>query len=175
LALALTAGAVGATGCGDNGLGSCAKMPDPGGRWTFLLEPLGGDLGVDVTTLDRPATLRAELTVVKPTTSLAFARYVRGSITSEDGALFGRLDIPALERNNGSKTGATLGCDLQINVPVKMDVTDDDSDEGPMRLSLYGRIEAYGMIVGDAERSTVIPVSDPTETPRRFAWTGRQP
>jgi hypothetical protein len=147
-------------------------MPDPGGQWTFRLEPLVGDLGVDVATLERGATLQAELVVVKSSSSFAFARYVRGTLESEDPTLFTRLVIPALERNNGSKTGSTLGCDLSINVPVKPDVTDDDSDEGPMRISLFGRIEERGMIVGDAERSVVIPERDPTQTPRRFAWTG---
>lgn len=168
---------LGAAGCGDNGLGSCAKMPDPSGTWRIRLEPLVGDLGVDVATIDRAATLQATLTVVKPKSGLAFARYVRGTLTSDDPTLFDRLEIPVLEKNNGSKTGSTLGCDISINVPVAAMVADDDSDGGPMRLSLYGRIESYGVLRGNAERSpsTVIPVSDPAEAPRQFSWTGTQP
>ena len=43
-----------------------------------------------------------------------------------------------------------MGCTVKINVPVATLVTDDDVDNGPLRLSLTGSIVAHGR---DARRS----------------------
>ena len=82
------------------------------------------------------------------------------------------LEIPQLVNNNGSKTGALVGCELKINIPVTNVVTDDNVENGPLRLSLTGTIVRRGMMTGDA--STVIRVDNPAMMPETFTWSGIQ-
>jgi hypothetical protein len=95
---------------------------------------------------------------------------VWGTLTAADPGLFGTIAIPELVKNNGSKTGGVLGCSLKINVPVATTVSDDDADDGPLRLSLSGSISSRGMMTGDV--STVIRVDDSQMRVRSFIWTG---
>jgi hypothetical protein len=73
--------------------------------------------------------------------------------------------------NNGSKTGAILACELKIYIPVATPVTDDNADQGPLRLQLAGSIVAPGMIVGDAVNRLRL-VEDPDMVERAFTWSG---
>jgi hypothetical protein len=57
-------------------------------------------------------------------------------------------------------------------VPVAMTVTDDDMDQGPLRLSLTGSIVGKGAITGDP--STVIRVEDTKMQQETFTWSGVQ-
>jgi hypothetical protein len=65
-----------------------------------------------------------------------------------------------------------VGCSVKINVPVTTDVTDDDSDNGPLRISLSGSIVATGMMTGDP--STVIREDNMAMTQESFTWVGVQ-
>jgi len=67
-----------------------------------------------------------------------------------------------------------LGCDLQINIPIAVPVSDDDQDQGPLRLALGGRVTAPRTLLGDPMQSTLILVEDPAARVRRFTWTGTQ-
>jgi hypothetical protein len=82
------------------------------------------------------------------------------------------LQIPRLIANNGSKTGGLVGCNVRINVPVTTMLTDDDADNGPLRISLAGTIVAKGMMSGDP--STVIRVDNMAMTQETFTWSGVQ-
>ena len=77
--------------------------------------------------------------------------------------------------NNGSKTGSELGCTLQINVPVAMPVSDDNSNQGPLRIALGGKVDAPHHMTGIPGASAVVLVEEPGGTPRSFAWTATQP
>lgn len=173
LGLALAILSLLATGCPGSGIGACDAEPDISGRWTLTLTPAPADGGL-ATTIPRSTALTAELEQVQPKGLLDLGRLVYGSLTASDPGFFGTLQIPRLTHNDGSKTGALLGCALQINVPVAQAVSDDDADQGPLRISLGGTVSAKGMMVGDPTRSTAIMVEDKTMTPRSFAWTGTQ-
>ncbi len=106
--------------------------------------------------------------------ALNVGRVIWGSFVSSDPSFFGTLDIPQLVNNQGSKTGAALGCTLKINIPLASNVTDDNTPQPPNRLSLSGRVVAPGAMLGD-ESSTVIMAADVTATnpiERHFVWTG---
>jgi hypothetical protein len=173
-----------AGGCG-GAVGACAVEPDPGGTWVVSAAPLVGDGGTPAQdpsdpllpgTLPRPVELVARLEVVVPTESLfSYGRYVRGTVESADPDFFSTLMIPPLLRNDGSKTGSTLGCRLQLNVPIEQNVTDDNREQGPLRLALGGRLLGEGRLQGDPLLSHLVMVSDPTGRERRFAWTAVRP
>ena len=95
-----------------------------------------------------------------------------GTLTSTDKGFFDTLQIPQLVMNNGGKTGGVVGCAVKINVPVTTTVTDDDADNGPLRISLSGSIVANGMMEGDP--STVIRVDNMAMTQETFTWSGVQ-
>lgn len=157
-------------GCGDGGLGACELEPDVSGAWTFSLSPTDADAGAP--SIARTDTIRAQLEQVKPAGLLNLGRLVYGTLDSDDPGFFSSLTIPRLMHNNGSKTGSLLGCQIQLNVPVMMPVTDDNLDAGPLKLSLGGRIVASGMIAGDPTLSSVILTEDASQMPRTFDWTG---
>ena len=77
--------------------------------------------------------------------------------------------------NNGSKTGAVLGCTMQINVPMATPVSDDNSDQGPLRIALGGTITAVGVMTGTPETSSLVMVQDAQMVRRRFVWTAVRP
>jgi len=95
-----------------------------------------------------------------------------GTLTSTDKGFFDALQIPQLVMNNGSKTGGIVGCAVKINVPVTSMVTDDDVENGPLRISLTGTIAADKMMTGDP--STVIRVDNTAMTQETFTWSGVQ-
>ena len=153
------------TGCPGSSLTTCGAEPDLTGHWTITLQPApsGG--------IPRADTLQADLRQVKrPNSNLG--ALVWGTLESEDKGFFDTLSIPELTMNNGSKTGAVVGCEIKINVPVATTVTDDDLDNGPLRLSLAGTIVAAGQMTGDS--STVIRVDNPMMMPETFTWSGVQ-
>jgi hypothetical protein len=152
-------------GCGTP-FASCDTEPDLSGRWLLSLTPvLDGNL-------PRGDTILAELKQVPRPKGIG--SLVWGTLSSSDKGFFDTLTIPLLTNNNGSKTGGVLGCTVKINVPVAsvFMVTDDDANNGPLRLSLSGTISARGMMTGDV--STVIRVDDPTMMQGSFTWTGVQ-
>ena len=51
-------------------------------------------------------------------------------------------------------------------------VTDDDADNGPLRIALSGTIVANGMMTGDP--STLIRVDNQAMTEETFTWSGAQ-
>lgn len=159
--------AVLAGGCGDD-LTACEHQPDLSGVWTFHITPSDGE------TVPRAATVRAELRQVRAQGTFSFARYLFGTLSSEDKGFFDVVQIPELMKNNGGKTGSVLNCAVQINVPIAMPVTDDNQDQGPLRVAFGGTIVAKGRIEGKPELSSVIMVEDQTMTPRRFRWNGEQ-
>jgi hypothetical protein len=153
------------TGCPGSSLTTCAAEPDLTGQWTLTLAPDGAD------GIPRPDTIEANLTQTKrPNSSLG--ALIWGTLTSGDKGFFDTIEIPQLIMNNGGKTGGVVGCSLRINVPVAMVVTDDDSDNGPLRISLSGAIVAKGMMMGDP--STVIRVDNQAMTGETFTWSGVQ-
>ena len=81
--------------------------------------------------------------------------------------VFAVLPLPVDKR----KTGAVLGCKININVPIAMPVTDDNVDQGPLRIALVGDIDMAGHISGDVG-SMLIMSSDQTSQARSFAWSG---
>lgn len=151
-------------GCPGSSLTTCGAEPDVTGHWTFTLDPTPGGL-------QRGDTLEVDLTQMKrPNSTLGYL--IWGTLTSTDKGFFDVLTIPPLVNNNGSKTGGAVGCSLKINVPVTTMVTDDNVDNGPLRISLGGSITARGQIVGDS--STVIRVDNPAMMPEAFTWSGAQ-
>lgn len=155
-------------GCPGQSLGTCSNQPDVSGNWTFTLDPTDGG----APTIPSIMTIQAQLTQVKSANALGLGAQLWGTLTSSDKGAFDVLTIPQLMHNNGSKTGAILGCELKINVPIAMPVTDDDSDQGPLRLALTGQIVALGMIEG--ELSTLIRGDDTKKLQRSFVWAGVQ-
>jgi hypothetical protein len=125
-------------------------------------------------TIPKTDTIHANLTVIKPTDPLVIGRYIQGTLVSDDKMFFDALTIPPLMMNNGSKTGSALGCDLRINVPIASPVSDDNVDQGPLRISLAGTIDTSGHMAGDATMSTVILAQDPAQIVRSFTWQGQQ-
>lgn len=153
------------TGCPGSSLTACEAEPDLSGHWTITLQPLqsGG--------IPRGDTIEADLMQVKrPNSDLG--ALVWGTLESQDKGFFDVLTIPRLTNNNGSKTGAVVGCEVKINVPVASAVSDDDLDNGPLRLSLTGTLVAHGQMTG--EPSTVIRVEDPMMMPETFTWSAVQ-
>ncbi len=156
-------------GCGQSSLGSCDLDPDLTGRWTFTLAAADVDGGASE--IPRGDTITADLTQHSSSALLDITKRIWGTLTSTDTSFFTTIQIPQLSQNDGSKTGAALGCTVKINVPIAANVTDDNVDQGPLRLAISGRVVAHGSILGD-DTSTVIMTSDQTNTPRTFAWTG---
>jgi hypothetical protein len=125
-----------------------------------------------MSTLQSGGTVDAQLMQVTATGGFSVGRLVWGTLDGTSSGFFGRLTIPQLMSNGGSKTGSIYACRLGINVPIAMPVTDDDVDQGPLRISLNGKITTHGVIAGDATMSSLILEGDPMMTPRLFAWTG---
>ena len=168
--------ALAAFGCTEGGnLGACSKQSDLTGRWTLTLGLTDGDAGVIDSVIPRTNVIDADLVHIKSVSALAVGRNVWGTLSSRDKGFFDTLKIPELIKNNGSKTGAQLTCDVRINVPIAADVSDDNVDQGPNRISLSGKIVARGMMVGEPPNSTVIMVEDGAQAPRNFAWVATQP
>jgi hypothetical protein len=163
-------------GCeGSAPLGTCDKQADLTGRWTIQAAPFDGDAGVMGDVMPRSFTIEADLKQVKSTSAFNVGHGVWGTLTANDKGVFGELKIPELLKNDGSKTGAALSCTIKINIPIEMPVTDDNLDQGPLRLSLTGKIVEKGMMLGDLNKSLVIMVEDQMMMPRHFAWTATQP
>ena len=176
-AVGALAWAVGLGGCPAGGIGACEKEPELSGAWRFSLDPMpdaARDLGSDET-LPRSFTIDAQLTQVPPVGVLSVGRYLRGTMRASDPAFFGELTIPPLDHNNGSKTGAVLGCTMQINVPMATPVSDDNEDQGPLRIALGGTITAVGVMTGTPETSSLVMVQDAQMVRRRFVWTAVRP
>lgn len=154
-------------GCPGSSLTTCGAEPDITGHWTLTLTPLasGG------ATIPRGDTVEADLQQMKRPNSTLGA-LIWGTLLSSDSGFFDTLMIPRLVMNNGGKTGGIVGCSLKINVPVTSMVTDDDADNGPLRLSLAGTVTARGMMTGDS--STVIRVDNPAMLPETFSWSAVQ-
>ncbi len=161
------------SGCGDSGLGSCDKQPDVSGQWTLALTPASIDGGVPE--IPRADTIVAQLVQVKPPGVLSLGRLIEGTLVSSDKGFFDTLIIPPLMMNDGSKTGSLLGCELSINVPVEGNVSDDDVDQGPLRIALTGTITGRGAMQGIMHLSSTILSDDATAMPRSFLWTATQP
>jgi hypothetical protein len=143
---------------------TCDDQPDLSGHWKLTLSPGGDD------PIPRGTTVDADLHQMKRPSGIG--NLVWGSLTAADKGFFDTLKIPELIMNNGSKTGGVLGCSLKINIPVTTAVTDDDVDNGPLRLSISGSITARGMLGSGNDVSTVIRVEDPQMRPGTFTWTG---
>ena len=164
-ALVLAALLVPLAGCPGSSLTTCGVEPDITGHWTFTLEPIETD------SIPRGNTIDADLTQMKRPNSTLGA-LIWGTLTSSDKGFFDELVIPELIMNNGSKTGGVVSCSVKINVPMTSDVTDDDMDNGPLRLSLSGTISAHGMMTGDP--STVIREDNMAMMQESFTWSGVQ-
>src|SRR5215475_13426015 len=108
-------------GC-PNTFTTCGSEPDITGQWTLSFNPTVGGL-------QRGDIVEADLIQMpRPTSSLG--SLVWGRLISTDKGFFDVLEIPQLVNNNGSKTGALVGCNLKINIPVTAVVSDDDVDNG---------------------------------------------
>jgi hypothetical protein len=164
LASTLALGVLCLSGCPGSSLTECGKQADITGHWTITFNPIVGGL-------QRTDTVEADLQQMKRPGS-TFGSLLWGTLVSTDKGFFDTLEIPQLVNNNGSKTGALVSCELKINVPVTNVVTDDNAENGPLRLSLTGTIVAKGMMTGDA--STVIRVDNPAMMPETFTWSGIQ-
>ena len=154
-----------AAGCPGTSFTTCAAEPDLTGLWSLSLSP------IDANSIPRADTIEAQLFQEKRPNSNIGA-LIWGTLTSSDKGFFDTLAIPQLVMNNGSKTGGVVGCAVKINVPVTTMVTDDDADNGPLRLSLSGAIVATGMMTGDP--STIIRVDNPAMTEETFTWSAVQ-
>jgi hypothetical protein len=152
-------------GCGPlPDLGDCGTQLDLTGSWVFSLTPDGD------TPIPRPVTIAAELRQVRRVAT----RFLYGTLTADDTGFFDPLTIPELVKNNGTKTGSTFRCVLQINVPTASQVSDDNEAQEPMRISLGGTVVGRGQIAGKPESSSVILVEDATMMARSFTWSGTQ-
>jgi len=153
------------TGCPGSSLTTCGVEPDITGHWTFSLDPIGAG------GIPHGDTIEADLVQMKRPSSTIGA-LIWGTLTSTDKGFFDAVQIPQLIMNNGGKTGGVVGCTVRINVPVTTNVTDDDVDNGPLRISLAGAIVGNGMMTGDP--STVIRVDNMAMTQETFTWSGVQ-
>lgn len=152
-------------GCPGSSLTTCGVEPDLTGHWTFTLTPLD-DGGIP-----RGDTIEADLFQIKrPNSNLG--ALIWGTLTSTDKGFFDAIAIPQLVMNNGSKTGGVVGCAVKINVPATSMVTDDDTDNGPLRISLSGTIVDRGMMRGDP--STLIRADNEAMTGESFTWSAAQ-
>lgn len=154
-----------AAGCPGTSFTSCDVEPDLSGHWTLSLSP------IDAASIPRPDTIEADLTQMKRPNS-SIGALIWGTLTSTDKGFFDTLQIPELVMNNGGKTGGVVGCAVKINVPVATMVTDDDADNGPLRIALSGAISAAGMMSGDP--SLLIRVDNPAMTEETFTWSAVQ-
>jgi hypothetical protein len=168
-ALSLPIGALAA--CGGASITNCGDEPDVSGGWTLQLSPSALDAGT--ATIPSELTLDAELAQAGKTDFLGLGHYVYGTLSSTDPTYFGDLTIPRLTMNDGSKTGAILGCTLRINIPVAAPVSDDNVDQGPLRLALAGQVTMKGVLTG-VDSSTLIMSSDANATVRSFTWHGQR-
>jgi hypothetical protein len=153
------------SGCPGSSLTTCGAEPDITGHWTLSLDAIGAG------GIPRPDKIEAELVQMKRPNSTIGA-LIWGTLTSTDKGFFDALAIPQLIMNNGGKTGGVVGCTVRINVPVTTVVTDDDADNGPLRISLAGAITGNGVMAGDP--STVIRVDNTAMTQETFTWSGVQ-
>jgi hypothetical protein len=152
-------------GCPGTSFTTCDAEPDVTGHWTLSLAP------IDANSIPRNDTIEADLVQMKrPNSNLG--ALIWGTLTSTDKGFFDTLAIPELVMNNGGKTGGVVGCAVKINVPVTTMVTDDDADNGPLRISLSGAIVATGMMNGDP--STLIRVDNQAMTGETFTWSAVQ-
>jgi hypothetical protein len=154
-------------GCDDNGPTCSERTENLTGAWVFTLTPDGME------TIPRPTQIYAELLQVKPE-GFTLGRLVWGTLTAGDKEFFGAVSIPSLMQNNGSKTGVVVGCALQINVPIASPVTDDDKDQGPLRIRLTGTIDGRRTMKGNPMESRLIMESESPPRARRFAWVAEQ-
>jgi len=161
----LLASLVALAGCPGTSLTTCAAEPDLTGSWTLTLRPIDGG------SIPRPDTIEAQLFQMKRPNSTLGA-LIWGTLSSTDKGFFDVISIPQLVMNNGSKTGGVVGCALKINVPAMSVVTDDDADNGPLRIALSGTIVAKGMMNGDP--STLIRVDNQAMTQESFTWSAVQ-
>lgn len=152
-------------GCPGTSFTNCAAEPDITGHWTLSLQP------IDASSIPRKDTIEADLTQMKRPSSTLGA-LIWGTLTSTDKGFFDTLQIPQLVMNNGGKTGGVVGCAVKINVPVTTMVTDDNADNGPLRISLAGVIAGAGVINGDP--STLIRVDNQAMTEETFTWSAVQ-
>jgi hypothetical protein len=164
--------ALAAAGCTSE-IANCGDEPDVSGGWHLSLVPSTGDGGTAGDSIPAAVDVEAVLEQAGKTDVLGIGHYVYGTLSAADPGFFGTLTIPRLVHNDGSKTGAVLGCTLRINVPITSFVADDNIDQGALRLALAGQITAPGVMTGIAG-STLVMSSDPTATPRDFSWTGRR-
>ena len=109
--------------------GTCDLEPDLSGRWVLTFMPENPDGGV--AGIPRADQVTADLVQMNAGGVLDIGRRLWGTLTSADAAFFGTLTIPQLTHNDGSKSGAALGCALRINVPLTMDVHDDNVPQPP--------------------------------------------
>jgi hypothetical protein len=164
-------GAIFAFCAGCPGSTTCSYEPDITGNWALSLNPTNGPDG-GAPTLPHGMTVAAQLQQVRSDNALGLGAQLWGTLTSSDKEAFDVLMIPQLMHNNGSKTGAIFGCELKINVPIATPVTDDNNDQGPLRLALTGDVTARGVIAG--QLSTLIRRDDDKKLQRSFTWTGAQ-
>lgn len=156
--------------CGQAPLAACGDEPDVTGTWHLHLSAAPGDAGVAATIADT-VEVTATLEQAGPTDFLGLGRYVYGSLRANDPRYFSVLEIPRLVHNDGSKSGAILGCRLSLNVPIASPVSDDDMPQGPMRIALVGKVTAPGTLLGQ-EGSRLLLESEPGAPVRDYAWTG---
>jgi hypothetical protein len=153
-------------GCPGSSLTTCGAEPDITGHWTLTLTPLATH-----DSIPRGDTVEADLTQ-HPRPNSTLGSLIWGTLVSSDKGFFDTLVIPELVMNNGGKTGGSVVCTLKINIPVATMVTDDNRDQGPLRLALSGSITARGMMTGDT--SNLIRVDNPDMLPETFTWSGKQ-
>ena len=159
-------------GCPNSSIATCGDERDVSGAWHFTLSPPTVDAGSVVApgaTIDHDITVEAQLEQAGATDFLGIGHFVYGTLVSTEPGLFGTLTIPRLTKNDGSKSGAVLGCTLRINVPIASSVSDDNVDQGPLRISLAGQIDAPSHMVGTIG-SQLIRVDAPSRT-LEFDWT----
>ena len=158
--------------CQRSSITSCDNEHDVSGAWTLSLVASNADAGV-THTIDNPITIEAQLEQAGATDFLGIGHFVYGTLTSPDPGAFGALSIPRLTMNDGSKSGAILGCMLRINVPIAMPVSDDNVDQGALRIALAGQVDAPGHLVG-LPGSRLVRTDDRVGTTRDFAWSGHR-
>jgi hypothetical protein len=161
-------------GCSAFG-GPCDLEPDLTGRWALTFTPVAPDGGTSG--IPRNDQVTADLVQMNAGGVLDIGRRLWGTLSSADPEFFGTLTIPQLTHNDGSKSGAALGCMLRINVPLTMDVHDDNVPQPPQRLTLSGLVVAKGQLVGQAPSVLIMtPDLNSAAPPQRpFAWTGTRP
>lgn len=158
-----------ATACRD-GLGACDEMRDVSGPWQITAVP-AAVVAMGKSTIPRATTMTATLEQQPSSNLFGLGALVYGTVASDDKGFFDSLAIPRLKMNDGSKTGAALGCRVTLNVPIESNVSDDNVKQGPMRVSLAGRVTAFGGMLSVPELSTVVMTDDPLALERTFEWT----